>query len=366
MDTDSDYARARDLVAYLSSLLNSQAVPEKHEGLSDIEGFDKLYNTILTLREVLQSFSVGEVEQPIKIRGYAAGCLKALQAHLRHLVWQVEQVANGDFSQRVEFFGEFSTSFNSMVVQLDTVLNELRQKEETLSKLTERLQREAELRKKAMDALAQSEAKYKHLAEYDPLTNCMNRRSFLANATEILERATVRNIPCCIAIMDIDHFKRLNDTYGHAVGDEVLKHVTNIGKQQLRESDMIARFGGEEFLFLFYNTNLENGTLAAERINKAIANTPYYEPEKDLDITCTVSIGVCLVPPHCTAPRDEDFIQRAVNIADAAMYTSKRTGRNKVTAAAADSLCGENCCGVGKTMATEASMGIAANETKGE
>ena len=343
MENDDERILAQQVVAHLSNLLNSQQAPEIPQELSGVGGFEKLANTILTLRDVLQSFSVGEVEHSIKIRGYSAGCLKALQAHLRHLVWQGEQVANGDFSQRVEFLGEFSTSFNSMVIQLDTVLNELRQKEETLSKLTDSLQKEAELRKKAMDALAQSEAKYKHLAEYDPLTNCMNRRSFLANATDILNSATLRETPCCMAFMDIDHFKRLNDTYGHAVGDEVLKHVTAIAKQQLRDSDMIARFGGEEFLFLFYGTNLENGTHVAERINKAIAGTPYYDPGSKQDITCTVSIGVCFVPPYCTEPKNEDFIQRVVNIADGAMYTAKRTGRNKVTAAEEYALCGEGC-----------------------
>lgn len=341
---DAEVTLARKVITHISNLLNSQTVPETPEELSGIEGFEKLSETILALRLVLQSFSVGQLEHTIKIRGYAAGCLKGLQAHLRHLVWQVEQVANGDFTQRVEFLGESSTSFNSMVIQLDTVLKELRQKEETLSKLTENLQQEVELRKIAMKALEQSQAKYKHLAEYDPLTNCMNRRSFLANAKEVLSNAVVRNIPCCLAIMDIDHFKRLNDEYGHNVGDEVLKHVTTVAKQQLRDSDFIARYGGEEFLFLFYGTNLNNGTHAAERINKAIANTNYHDPSTNEDIPCTVSIGVCVILPQCTAPRDENFIQRAVNVADAAMYTSKKTGRNKVTAAKPLCLCeGEDC-----------------------
>ncbi|MDY0273929.1 MAG: diguanylate cyclase [Desulfomicrobium sp.] len=343
MNNNAELTLAQQVVAHLSYLLNTQQTPEVCPELSSIGEFEKLATTILTLREVLQKLSVGELEHSIKIRGYSAGCLKALQSHLRHLMWQVEQVANGDFTQRVDFLGEFSASFNSMVVQLDTVLSELRQKKETLSKLTDRLQREVELRKKAMDALAQSEAKYRHLAEYDPLTNCMNRRSFLVNAIDILNGATLHETPCCIAIMDIDHFKRLNDTYGHAVGDEVLKHVTTIGKQQLRDSDMIARFGGEEFLFLFYGTSLENGKHAAGRINKAIAETPYRDPNTELDIVCTVSIGVCLIPPYCSEPKNEDFIQRAVNIADTAMYTAKKTGRNKVVTAEEYALCREGC-----------------------
>lgn len=344
MCTSPDSEFTKTLITHISNLLNSQTAPETPEELSGIPELEKLGKHIVALRDVLQSFSEGDLEHTIAIRGYAAGCLKALQAHLRHLVWQVEQVANGDFTQRVEFLGEFSASFNSMVIQLDTGLQELRQSEEALSKLTESLQQEAELRKIAMKALEKREAKYKHLAEYDPLTNCMNRRSFFANAAEILGNAAVRNTPCCIAMMDIDHFKRLNDEYGHAIGDEMLKHVTSVAKKQLRDSDIIARFGGEEFLFLFHGTNIENGTHAAQRINTAIAASSYHDSETNQDISCTVSIGVCVVLPHCTAIRDEDFILKAINIADVAMYNSKNTGRNRVTAADPQCLCGDASC----------------------
>ncbi|MDR1428950.1 MAG: GGDEF domain-containing protein [Spirochaetaceae bacterium] len=315
------------VLEHITKLINHGQLPELDDSLKDIPGLAELHEQITQLRETLFAFSSGDLSQTIKSRGFIAGCLKSLQAHLRHMVWQVKQVEQGDFTQRVEFLGEFSDAFNNMVTQLDETLNALQKKEHALEILTSNLRNEVSLRNEAMDALKESETRFKYLASHDPLTGALNRRSFLDRAFAEFEAAAIRRIPCCLAIMDIDLFKAFNDTYGHLAGDATLQHVVKVISQILRKSDFMGRYGGEEFIFLFCNSTLESTGHIVERIRETIASSPLNWEERSLTVTASFGVSVA---PEGKIPHDQSFMDELITVADAALYEAKKAGRNRV------------------------------------
>ncbi len=317
--------------SHVRALLYSSLAPELPRELAEYQEMRELHAMLTALRSILSHFARGDLSEDIDLRGFIAGSLKALQAHLRHLTWQVRQVELGDFSQRVDFLGEFSVAFNNMIQQLDATLGSLREKEKTLMRLTRTLQREVELRSSAVLALRQSESRFKYLAEHDPLTDTLNRRSFLALAPGELEAAAANGIPCCIALLDVDHFKRFNDTHGHLAGDEALRHLVKIASAGLRHVDFMGRYGGEEFIFFFAGADLEQGLRAADRIRRTVADSPVELPEGSVPLSC--SLGLCVVLPEWQGARNDFYLQAAINAADRALYQAKREGRNRVVAA---------------------------------
>ena len=207
MATNKAKSLAFSAIQHLYALLNGAAVPQLPPELEDMEEMQTLHAHILELRRHMTLISKGDLSQDIQVRGYFAGLMKSHLANLRHLAWQVEQVSRGDFSQRVDFMGDFSRAFNNMVIQLDTTLTSLRTTEEALTRLTNSLRREVEMRTSAVNALKQSEARFKYLADHDPLTGALNRRSFLLIAEAGLKTAHQSGKSCCFAMLDVDHFK---------------------------------------------------------------------------------------------------------------------------------------------------------------
>ena len=244
------------------------------------------------------------------------------------MIWQVKQVAEGDFSQRVQFLGEFYESFNSMVVQLDAALTAMKRKEEDLTAMSNQLKDEVMERNKALRALERSEAEFRYLAEHDPLTGVLNRRSFFGVAELELRRNAMAASPCTLAMLDVDHFKRFNDVHGHLEGDKALRHVAFHGKNTLRQSDIMSRFGGEEFLFLFPHVDISQGHIAANRIRLAIAANPV-ELDSGEKAPVTVSIGIVRIAPGSEGGETRTLM-RAISAADQALYTAKQNGRNQV------------------------------------
>ncbi|MDR2075596.1 MAG: diguanylate cyclase [Desulfovibrio sp.] len=313
---------------HVAKLLTAGSVPAVPASLEDNAQLIFLHDYLVRLRAVLTHFASGDFSPAITDRGVTSGSLKALQANLRHMVWQVKQVAEGDFSQRVQFLGEFSDSFNSMVVQLDAALTAMKKKEEDLTAVSNQLKDEVLERNKALRALERSEAEFRYLAEHDPLTGVLNRRSFFGLAELELRRNAMAAAPCSLALLDVDHFKRFNDTYGHLEGDKALRHVAFHGKNSLRQSDVMSRFGGEEFLFLFPHVDLPQGSTAANRIRQAIADNPVVLDSGE-EIPITASIGVVRILPNAEENVTR-ILMRAISAADQALYEAKQTGRNKV------------------------------------
>ncbi len=320
--------RYEEALAHIRALLHDREAPEVPAGLAGDPAMRTLHQELLALRRTLLEFSGGDFSRAVPLKGFAGGTLKALQAAMRHLTWQARRVAEGDFSQRVEFLGEFSIAFNTMVAQLEDNLLSLRRKEVELTRLTSTLSREVELRSAAMKALSRSEATFKHLAERDPLTEILNRRAFFETARERALAAAAAELPCSLALLDVDHFKLFNDTHGHQAGDEALKTLVKVAGEALRVSDIMGRFGGEEFVFFFPGAGMRPAVAACERIRRSIA-------ERRIDwetgrLPLTVSMGVTEIPADWDAPRDDRLLQHVISTADKALYQAKDQGRNRI------------------------------------
>lgn len=169
------------------------------------------------------------------------------------------------------------------------------------------------------------------LAEHDPLTQLANRRHFDVAAGRLLQLATM---PLCVALGDIDHFKRINDEFGHATGDRALVQVARLLKAGLRANDVAARLGGEEFVAVFPVHHGQEAHDILERIRRAIA-TQSIEAEGSAPTMLTISFGVALVeglPLALTAASSEvqRLLAAALRAADEALYEAKRGGRNRI------------------------------------
>lgn len=160
------------------------------------------------------------------------------------------------------------------------------------------------------------------LAFTDPLTGLHNRRSLFELSRVEFSRAHRLNRPICCLMLDLDHFKQVNDTYGHQAGDEVLKEFARRCKSSIREMDLIGRYGGEELIIILPETNLITALQIAERICEVVAERPIHTA--DGEINSTVSVGVAEKDEHTA--QLETLIARA----DQAMYIAKHKGRNRV------------------------------------
>lgn len=314
------------ILEHIEKLLHSSALPEFP---AEVDKEDKLYaihNYLVTLRTTLNAFATGDLQWPVDIHGVIAGRLKALQANLMHLTWQIQQVAAGDFTQRVDFMGEYAAAFNSMVTQLDNALTSLRQKEEELTKLTEALRVEIAEKEEALAILRKKEAQFKHLAEHDALTGVLNRRSFYELACAEFKRAEEKGYPCSLAIIDIDFFKQINDTCGHLQGDDVLRHITKTIKSSLRHGGIIGRYGGDEFVVLLPGLDLKTTKKIVDRLRKQVAQAPFKTSTGTIHMT--VSIGLAYVMPQQGLCQDTIFFKSVIKTADNALYAAKEAGRN--------------------------------------
>lgn len=319
---------AEVVLEHIEKLLSSPSLPTIPPEAGHCDKLRTLHDQLVTLRSILDAFAKGDLSCDISLRGVIAGRLKALQANLLHLTWQIQQVAEGDFSQRVEFMGAYAAAFNSMVEQLDTALTALRHKEEELTKLTEALQTEVAEKAEALAALRKSEAQFKHMAEHDALTGVLNRRSFYELASVEFKRAEENGYPCSLALVDIDFFKKINDNYGHLEGDAALRHVTQTMESSLRHGGFVGRYGGEEFVVLLSGLDLKTAKKVAERLRKTVAESPLQTPKGPLNIT--ISIGLAHVTPRHGHAQDATFFESVLNTADEALYTAKQTGRNRL------------------------------------
>jgi diguanylate cyclase (GGDEF)-like protein len=244
--------------------------------------------------KALQTLSRGDLDGPFpRGRMLVLDSLKNLQANLRHLTWKTQQVAKGDLSQRVDFMGEFSTSFNAMVEQLAANREELLRKNQELEKMS----------------------------VTDPLTGLLNRRG----VGDLLKRESHRTDrskrPFSMMIADIDHFKRVNDTYGHDAGDAVLVEIARVFLNHIRKEDVCARWGGEEFLILLTDGELSQITVPVQRLQRAVSALRVNH--KGLSIGVTISGGI-------SAYHEGESVEACIKRSDLCLYKAKESGRNQV------------------------------------
>jgi len=160
----------------------------------------------------------------------------------------------------------------------------------------------------------------------DALTGVFNRRHLFARLELEIARAQRFGAPLSIAMIDIDHFKHLNDNQGHSTGDRVLREVASLLGRSVRKIDTVARYGGEEFVVVLPQTGASDAREAAEKLRRAVETADYPEGKGQPEGRLTISVGVA------TFPKDGVGLATLVDAADAALYASKRGGRNQVTA----------------------------------
>lgn len=284
---------------------------ERHAPLFEnhIEGAkDVIYHVHnLTLAHIdelrTETFRDHRRTEAITIAGYVTGILTFLAAvyavfrfilqPLATLKQGAERFTTGDLTYRIPIqssdeFGELADAFNKMASFLE----------------------------KDQKRLAE-------MATRDGLTGLYNRSSFENMLQDELERFQRHKHPMTLMILDLDHFKLVNDNYGHLTGDDALKLVSRIINKICRTGDVIARFGGEEIVILMPETPAENATVLAERIRTAIAAAPVKLGNGE-QISITTSIGVASIP------NDADTAESLILAADFALYEAKRAGRNCV------------------------------------
>lgn len=406
------------LLEFLHEALQAVEVkPGLPEDLAQVPGLATLYALVLDMRRFLLGLSQGDLQQKLDHKGYLPGVLKSFQSNLSHLTWQTQRIAEGDFSQRVDFLGEFSQAFNSMVLRLSDSIEALRESElkfRTVADFTNdweywvdpkgrflwvspacarltgykpedfvadplllhtlvhpedrplfqahfadigrsdtphcdmdfRVQDRsghqfwvqhtchpvfapdgAYLGRRGCNrditARKELEEELKRRAATDFLTGVSNRRSFLHRAQEELLRSERYGHSLALLMLDIDRFKSINDTHGHAMGDAVLKAVVAACHQNLRQVDILGRLGGEEFAALLPQTDQAGALAICERVRQAVANITL--PAKEGMVCVTASLG--LAELH----RGES-LDALMRRADTALYRAKGEGRNRTCA----------------------------------
>jgi diguanylate cyclase (GGDEF)-like protein len=174
------------------------------------------------------------------------------------------------------------------------------------------------------------ERRLAELCQTDYLTGVDNRRSFMESAETEFMRAQRYGKSLAVILVDVDHFKRVNDSHGHAIGDEVLKIVAKTLAGQMRRHDVAARYGGEEFALLLAETSQEEAQIVAERCRGLVESLALVRPgDVGEPVRVTVSLGIAALPHPGV-----DRIERLIDVADAALYRAKSEGRNRVAIAA--------------------------------
>ena len=163
----------------------------------------------------------------------------------------------------------------------------------------------------------------------DDLTKAYNRGAFDSYIRKIVDQNAIKRSPFSLLILDIDDFKKINDVYGHQIGDRVLVALVNKCTEFIRDEDFLARYGGEEFVIVLPGASLRNALKKAQRLRKAIAGTHYTtdKEKKCEDLSITVSVGV-------SSFEKNDSVSTVIGRADRALYQAKRTGKNRVVSEA--------------------------------
>ncbi|MCO5087123.1 MAG: PleD family two-component system response regulator [Methylobacteriaceae bacterium] len=183
-------------------------------------------------------------------------------------------------------------------------------------------------RKRYAESLRNNVEQAIEMAVVDALTGLHNRRYFDMHLSSLLDQAAQESKPLSLLVLDIDFFKKINDTYGHDAGDEILRALAGRMRRAVRSVDLVCRLGGEEFVIVMPETALDVAGKVAERVRRAVEAEPFNVKDGQMAVPVTVSIGIA----DRGSDANPDFIYKS---ADKALYESKATGRNKVTLAAA-------------------------------
>jgi diguanylate cyclase (GGDEF)-like protein len=316
---------------FLEKVIMESKTPVLPPEYSKWDTFNSLYQHTTEIKNALGNFAKGDLDLRLVKKGATSGSLKAILANLSHLAWQFKVAASGDYSHTVDFMGDFSEAFNLMTSSLRRHEVEIQEKQAELANMAEELQKEIHRRDQFEAALKESEKNYRNQALHDPLTHIYNRFYFNEAGKREIEFTRRQGTDLCLLMMDLDFFKKFNDTYGHLSGDAALIHVTSVINELKRNTDIFARYGGEEFVLLLPQTNFAGGLVIAERIKNEVASRP--DPAPNCKAPLTLSVGLASLsqaealedPSSC-----EDILRRLLAKADEGLYMGKKRGRNQV------------------------------------
>lgn len=274
-----------------------------------IRAQERIIGFMSVLSATPQAFDLRDAENLQEFSHHAAIALTNARLH---------QAVQRELEERFRVEKELllhRTRLEELVDERTSALTKSLEKSETLNR-----QLQLEIR-----ARRQAEENLHWLAITDPLTEAFNRRHLWLLGEQVMKQARRYRRVITVIMLDADHFKAINDTHGHAVGDEVLIHLVAFLRASLRQVDVLARYGGEEFIVLMPETTLETGLLVAERLLTGVRQLVLEAPTGK--VTFTVSIGVAV-----WRPGDSHSLEALINQADQAMYAAKQAGRNQVMA----------------------------------
>jgi diguanylate cyclase len=238
--------------------------------------------------------------------------------------------STSDYHNKIEKCAEKISTANDLA-ELNDVIEEVMRETRIIQLNAQRSRDELAAMKARVDEAEREVARLQNelteaseMVRHDQLTGALNRKGMEETIERELARARRRQTPICIALLDVDNFKTLNDTYGHQTGDDALVHLARVIRESLRPHDTLARYGGEEFLIILPDTPLADANTALTRLQREL--TKRFFLHKNEKLLITFSAGV-------TAFRENEARNEAIARADAAMYQAKKSGKNRVVAA---------------------------------
>jgi len=309
-----------------------------------IEDEDWLFGQIVILQEIIEKPMdmrvIADAERSLRNAIIKQGMLKqslddaksTLKSLMTSFIDRLAELteSTGEYHQKIEGYSK-KIGKSSNITELSHLLKDIMQDTRIIQASALRSHEElVGARKKAEEAeakikeLEQELSQASELVQQDQLTGALNRRGMDAAFEREVTRADRAHHPLCVALLDIDNFKRLNDTLGHQAGDQALIHLSSVIKETLRPTDSVARYGGEEFVIILPEIGLEEASVTIERLQREMTKK-FFLHENDR-VLVTFSAGVA---QRATEESQEEVIARA----DKAMYEAKKTGKNRVVIA---------------------------------
>lgn len=281
------------------------SAPQENQYMYKLEGFDEQWSTTIAKHRVATYTNLDPGAYSLQVKGTN-----------KDGVWS-ENTAQIEIIVTPHWYWDTWSKALWVTIILSLLAAFYHRRVTELNSRSDELTRLVDLRTKALEETNQ---KLRKLSALDDLTGLRNRRDFRANAEQEVSRFHRSEKPFSILMLDIDHFKKINDESGHACGDHVLVECSNVLVSLLRHQDLLARWGGEEFIILAVDTNLTLGTAIAEKIRVEISKLKIQFEDKNISVSFT--IGVSEVQP-------EQSLDDCIRVADENLYTGKRNGRNR-------------------------------------